>query len=113
MRRPHPPHSPPLPPLPPLEPGAQAVSSATQLRSLIAHANGSSLVIALPSGVLPLDGLEILVSGGEVQLLSASEDSTIDGQGLSRVLHVRNGGHVRLVGVSIQGAQSMERAVVC
>ena len=94
--RPPPPDT---PPLPPLLPGAVAAGSLATLRAFLeaSAVSKAPLVLQLPEGArFALGGTPLEVDGFNLTLRGSGAGSELDGEGLSRIIEVADGGSVEL-----------------
>ena len=98
---PSPPRPPPIAPAPPLAPGTVVVETADELRVALANAVATLRVFIAPGSVIALGGKPLVVSAINVTISSSRDGAVIDGQGLSRVFHVKARGALALESIHL------------
>ena len=97
------------PPLPPTAPGVVVVASSASLSATVSTARpGDSLALFVPEAVrLQLGGAALVLDNITLTIRSSGSGAILDGQGLSRHFHLRNGAVLRLGAVTLQNGRSV------
>ena len=86
------------------------VTSAVMLRALLDEtALGSRVSVFVPEGLtVHLDGLSLVVDGITALIQSSGAGAVLDGQGISRLFHLRNGASLSLSRIHLRNGGGVE-----